>query len=738
MATLKTKLLLRNDTTSNWTTYQETILSKGEAGVEWYVDSTTKQAMTKLKIGDGSSKWSELPYIQQGMINTTVSTSGTGNTVVGASVTYANGVYSITLTKANRVVDIKKTDDGVVKLTVTQNWTSGHTIDAKHDTHGPSATADTTSTDNSGNTPIDPKTGGKISIPQIKVNKYGHTTTITNQEVKVSGHDITVTADTAETNSSASGKTIVGVSKGGNHEIKYVEGYRLTRTDTTELTADTVLLGNGGYDVKTSSKKISALDNGTIGTDHTTIPTSKTVKGYVDARVASAVQYLGVVSSVTGLSTSAGQGDFYRASADFSYTNSTLSKTVQVHAGDIIVALRDKPTQTLDVISSTSDDSTAGWGVIHGEEIGVASIAAADKSIVIGGTSANPTIKVNTGYTTNGKNYKVQVSDTGLFVNVPWTDTKTEYSVATSTSLGLVKLGSDTEQSVAANAVSSTANRSYAVQLNASDQMVVNVPWTDTTYTATDGIKIENKVIKHTNAVTAGTASGTNSTTVQALGATITLPTVTYDAQGHITAKGTTSFVLPDADKVQGAVSGYGQITPGNTDGVAAPTANTTAAVAKSHKENIKFTSVNQWIVLSGVNNETTGSSGSDEIKWGHKLSGLHTNATAQAYGLSANKTLEWKESTTPDSFTVIKPTIDAAGHVTGMTNMTVSAPNSLVSGSLRGLVPKISVARSFLISKDGSSSVWDNLVTLDGGNASTGAPAANTAPTSNQWGYIS
>lgn len=51
------------------------------------------------------------------------------------------------------------------------------------------------------------------------------------------------------------------------------------------------------------------------------------------------------------------------------------------------------------------------------------------------------------------------------------------YSTATVNTLGLVKLGSSVEQDVAANDVSNNANRTYAVQVNDSDQLVVNVPW---------------------------------------------------------------------------------------------------------------------------------------------------------------------------------------------------------------------------------------------------------------------
>lgn len=60
--------------------------------------------------------------------------------------------------------------------------------------------------------------------------------------------------------------------------------------------------------------------------------------------------------------------------------------------------------------------------------------------------------------------------------------TDTTYSAASSSSLWLVKLWDDTVQSVSAEAVSGTANRTYALQVNSSGQWVVNVPRTNTTY----------------------------------------------------------------------------------------------------------------------------------------------------------------------------------------------------------------------------------------------------------------
>lgn len=59
--------------------------------------------------------------------------------------------------------------------------------------------------------------------------------------------------------------------------------------------------------------------------------------------------------------------------------------------------------------------------------------------------------------------------------------TEVDLPTATSTVLGGVKLGSDTVQTVAASSVSSTASRTYAVQANSSGQLVVNVPWSNST-----------------------------------------------------------------------------------------------------------------------------------------------------------------------------------------------------------------------------------------------------------------
>jgi len=53
-------------------------------------------------------------------------------------------------------------------------------------------------------------------------------------------------------------------------------------------------------------------------------------------------------------------------------------------------------------------------------------------------------------------------------------------ALATSTTQGGIELFSDTDQTVAANAVTTESGRTYGIQLNSDNQAVVNVPWADT------------------------------------------------------------------------------------------------------------------------------------------------------------------------------------------------------------------------------------------------------------------
>lgn len=111
---------------------------------------------------------------------------------------------------------------------------------------------------------------------------------------------------------------------------------------------------------------------------------------------------------------------------------------------------------------TTSSASSVPWSGVTGKPSTFAPPTAAASTL--GG--------VKVGYTTSGKNYKLQVDASGnAFVNVPWTDNNTTYNQATADTLGLVKIGY------------TSSGKNYAVSLDANGKMYVNVPWTDTNTT---------------------------------------------------------------------------------------------------------------------------------------------------------------------------------------------------------------------------------------------------------------
>lgn len=185
-----------------------------------------------------------------------------------------------------------------------------------------------------------------------------------------------------------------------------------------------------------------------------------------------------------------------------------------------------------------NDTSWSSW-----TEIGAGGIT----SIPQASSSALGGIKI--GYSDNGRNYAVELDSSGkAYVNVPWTDTNTTYNVATTSANGLmsssdkskldgIQAGADAvsfSRSLSSGTKIGTINingtntdiyaptagepvkygvatsttlglvrigypesgKNYPVELNSSNQMYVNVPWTDnnTTYSAGAGLSLSGTV----------------------------------------------------------------------------------------------------------------------------------------------------------------------------------------------------------------------------------------------------
>lgn len=90
---------------------------------------------------------------------------------------------------------------------------------------------------------------------------------------------------------------------------------------------------------------------------------------------------------------------------------------------------------------------------------------------------------VKIGYTASGRNYPVVLDADGkMYVNIPWTDTVYTLPVATTTVRGGVKVGAVRSTAVTTNAASSTDGRYYMVERDSAEKLFVNIPWQNTTY----------------------------------------------------------------------------------------------------------------------------------------------------------------------------------------------------------------------------------------------------------------
>lgn len=294
---------------------------------------------------------------------------------------------------------------------------------------------------------------------------------------------------------------------------------------------------------------------------------------------------------------------------------------------------------------------------------------------------------VKVGYTESGRNYPVELdADDKMFVNVPWTDTNTTYSQATSSTLGLIKIGY------------TESGKNYPIELNTSGQAFVNVPWTDTTYsvatTSANGLMSSDDKTKLD-----GIADNANN---------YSLPVATSSVRGGIKIGYTESgknypvelsneqaYVnVPWEDTTYSVFTGATTTAAGTSGLVPAPTSGQSTRYLCSDGE---------WSIPTGTvyNGSTTISvkPSTTDGEYNIYLVALFPGTTSQSVGPSASGTINFGSA-----FNVPYITIDQYGRITALANRSMILSGALASGSAPGLCPKLDSAHpSYYLNANGS-----------------------------------
>lgn len=128
-------------------------------------------------------------------------------------------------------------------------------------------------------------------------------------------------------------------------------------------------------------------------------------------------------------------------------------------------------------LMSASDKSKLN-GIAGGAEVNQNAFS----NVVVGSTTIAADSKTDTLTLTAGSNITLTPNATNDSITISASGSSYSLPLASNSTRGGIKLSSST-QGGTPNGITTTSGRTYAVQVNSSEQAVVNVPWTDTTYT---------------------------------------------------------------------------------------------------------------------------------------------------------------------------------------------------------------------------------------------------------------
>ena len=288
-------------------------------------------------------------------------------------------------------------------------------------------------------------------------------------------------------------------------------GTGMTQTGTSTVNPTLNVIGGDGItanadNIEVDSTVVRTTGNQTIGgtktfSSNVVIPVTPTINAHAASK-----QY--VDQSSVGQSIFQGGYNAATNTPDLDVSPSALIKlgwfwavtdtgnffTEEVQPGDLIYANQDNPGATpanWTVVQSGQD--IAGEGASDGATTkGIAGFNSAHFNVTANGFVSSD---IYGGGSTLGIVPSGGAAGTLLNGAGSWT---AAYLLpeATATVRGGIELFSNTDQAIAANAVSAIASRTYGSQLNTAGQLVVNVPWTDTinTYTAGVGLTLNGSV----------------------------------------------------------------------------------------------------------------------------------------------------------------------------------------------------------------------------------------------------
>lgn len=147
-------------------------------------------------------------------------------------------------------------------------------------------------------------------------------------------------------------------------------------------------------------------------------------------------------------------------------------------------------------LMSASDKSKLN-GIAGGAEVNQNAFS----NVVVGSTTIAADSKTDTLTLTAGSNITLTPNATNDSITISASGSSYSLPLASNSTRGGIKLSSST-QGGTPNGITTTSGRTYAVQVNSSEQAVVNVPWTDTTYTLPNatssvlgGVKVGNGLV---------------------------------------------------------------------------------------------------------------------------------------------------------------------------------------------------------------------------------------------------